>query len=169
MPDLTCYSAAKPSKPGRAYIHVLKHDFATALGDKVRESTFHDAAKSWQDSALVGPPTLELAPYPKMPGGRRRHCSEQRRAQAEDAQAPGCPAASKAAAVAGTRPRGRHAEPLLLSEPGITCLRSHHAIPFRRGAGAHTRHGLRLRCPLRAHVGHLLGSRGLLRAHPERN
>jgi len=43
----------------------------------VRESTFHDTAKSWQDSALVGPPTLELAPYPKMPGGRRRNDNRQ--------------------------------------------------------------------------------------------
>jgi regulator of nonsense transcripts 3 len=47
------------------------------LGDRVRDSTFHDAAKSWQDSALVGPPTLEFAPYPKMPGGRRRNDNRQ--------------------------------------------------------------------------------------------
>ncbi|KAF2833100.1 hypothetical protein CC86DRAFT_4984 [Ophiobolus disseminans] len=69
--------AAKPSRPGRAYIHVTKQEYATALGDKVRDSTFQDAAKSWQDSALVGPPTLELAPYPKMPGGRRRNDNRQ--------------------------------------------------------------------------------------------
>jgi regulator of nonsense transcripts 3 len=47
------------------------------LGDRIRDSTFHDAAKSWQDSALVGPPTLEFAPYPKMPGGRRRNDNRQ--------------------------------------------------------------------------------------------
>lgn len=47
------------------------------LGDRVREATFHDAAKSWQDSALVGPPTLDFAPYTKMPGGRRRNDNRQ--------------------------------------------------------------------------------------------
>lgn len=58
-------------------MHVLKQEYANALGDKVRDSTFHDAAKSWQDSALIGPPTLELAPYQKMPGGRRRNDNRQ--------------------------------------------------------------------------------------------
>jgi regulator of nonsense transcripts 3 len=47
------------------------------LGDCIRDATFHDATKSWQDSALVGPPTLEFAPYPKMPGGRRRNDNRQ--------------------------------------------------------------------------------------------
>jgi regulator of nonsense transcripts 3 len=70
-------SAAKPSKPARAYIHVTKQDHVKALGDHVRAVTFHDATKSWQDPALVGPPTLEYAPYPKMPGGRRRNDNRQ--------------------------------------------------------------------------------------------
>lgn len=47
------------------------------LGDHVREATFHDTAKSWQDSALVGPPVVEFAAYPKMPGGRRRNDNRQ--------------------------------------------------------------------------------------------
>ncbi|KAF1834231.1 hypothetical protein BDW02DRAFT_569243 [Decorospora gaudefroyi] len=69
--------AAKPSKPARAYLHVTKQEHVKALGDHVRGLTFHDATKSWQDPALVGPPTLEYAPYPKMPGGRRRHDNRQ--------------------------------------------------------------------------------------------
>ncbi|KAJ4309998.1 hypothetical protein N0V94_008664 [Neodidymelliopsis sp. IMI 364377] len=69
--------AAKPSKPSRAYYHVIKQEFVTQLGDHIRAATFHDAAKSWQDPALVGPPTLEFAPYPKMPGGRRRNDNRQ--------------------------------------------------------------------------------------------
>ncbi|KAH7095441.1 Smg-4/UPF3 family-domain-containing protein [Paraphoma chrysanthemicola] len=69
--------AAKPSRPARAYIHATKAEHVAPLGDKVRDSVFHDAAKSWQDSALVGPPTLEFAPYPKMPGGRRRNDNRQ--------------------------------------------------------------------------------------------
>ncbi|KAH7414174.1 Smg-4/UPF3 family-domain-containing protein [Phaeosphaeria sp. MPI-PUGE-AT-0046c] len=69
--------AAKPSRPARMYIHVLKQEYTTMLGDRIRECTFHDAAKSWQDSALVGPPTVEFSPYPKMPGGRRRNDNRQ--------------------------------------------------------------------------------------------
>ncbi|KAG9186998.1 hypothetical protein G6011_10106 [Alternaria panax] len=69
--------AAKPSKPARVYMHVTKQDHVKALGDHVRTATFHDATKSWQDPALVGPPTLEYAPYPKMPGGRRRNDNRQ--------------------------------------------------------------------------------------------
>ena len=74
---LTRHSAAKPSKPSRAYFHVTKQEFVTPLGDHIRTLTFHDAAKSWQDPALVGAPALEYAPYPKMPGGRRRNDNRQ--------------------------------------------------------------------------------------------
>ena len=73
LPD----SAAKPSRPSRAYLHVIQQAFVPILGDRVREVTFHDAAKSFQDSALVGPPVLEFAPYPKMPGGRKRNDARQ--------------------------------------------------------------------------------------------
>ncbi|KAF3005648.1 hypothetical protein E8E13_003610 [Curvularia kusanoi] len=69
--------AAKPSKPSRAYFHVTKQEFVPQFGGHLRTLTFHDAAKSWQDPALVGPPTLEYAPYPKMPGGRRRNDNRQ--------------------------------------------------------------------------------------------
>ncbi|KAJ4372858.1 hypothetical protein N0V83_003149 [Neocucurbitaria cava] len=69
--------AAKPSRPARAYLHVTKQEHVKVLGDLVRAATFHDAAKSWQDAALVGLPTLEFAPYPKMPGGRRRNDNRQ--------------------------------------------------------------------------------------------
>lgn len=69
--------AAKPSKPSRAYIHVTKTEYVKILGDHVRACVFHDAAKSWQDPALIGPPALEFAPYPKLPGGRRRNDNRQ--------------------------------------------------------------------------------------------
>lgn len=74
---LTTGSLAKPSKPSRAYIHVTQQIHVTALGDHVREATFHDAAKSFQDGALVGPPVLEFAPYPKMPSNRRKNDARQ--------------------------------------------------------------------------------------------
>ncbi|KAF1840679.1 uncharacterized protein K460DRAFT_321019 [Cucurbitaria berberidis CBS 394.84] len=69
--------AAKPSRPARAYLHVTKQEHVRVLGDQIRAATFNDAAKSWQDGALIGPPTLEYAPYPKMPGGRRRNDNRQ--------------------------------------------------------------------------------------------
>ncbi|KAF2706795.1 hypothetical protein K504DRAFT_536208 [Pleomassaria siparia CBS 279.74] len=68
---------AKPSKPSRAYLHVISQNHVAPLGDHVRELTFHDVAKSFQDNALIGPPTLEFAPNHRMPGGRRRNDARQ--------------------------------------------------------------------------------------------
>ena len=68
---------AKPSKPSRAYIHLTQQPFVAALGDRVRELVFHDAAKSFQDPALVGPPVLEFAPYMKLPSNRKRNDARQ--------------------------------------------------------------------------------------------
>ncbi|KAF2743160.1 hypothetical protein M011DRAFT_471699 [Sporormia fimetaria CBS 119925] len=64
---------AKPSRPSRAYIHVTSQQHLAPLGDHVRNTSFNDAARTFQDSALIGPPTLEFAVYPKVPGGRRKH------------------------------------------------------------------------------------------------
>jgi regulator of nonsense transcripts 3 len=74
---LTPHSAAKPSRPSRAYLHVNSQTYIQPLGNHVRQTTFDDAAKSTQDSVLIGPPTLEYAPYPRIPGGRRRHDNRQ--------------------------------------------------------------------------------------------
>ena len=68
---------AKPSKPSRAYVHVTQQTFVAALGDRVRSVSFHDAAKSFQDTALVGPPVLEFAPYAKLPSNRKRNDARQ--------------------------------------------------------------------------------------------
>ena len=68
---------AKPSKPSRAYIHVMSQQHVPILGDHVRQVSFNDAAKSFQDNALVVPPTLEFAPYHRMQGGRRRNDNRQ--------------------------------------------------------------------------------------------
>ncbi|KAF2869897.1 Smg-4/UPF3 family-domain-containing protein [Massariosphaeria phaeospora] len=69
--------ASKPSRPSRAYVHVTSQSHVTTLGDRVREAIFQDAAKSFQDPALVGPPTLEFSPNPRMPGNRRRNDARQ--------------------------------------------------------------------------------------------
>ncbi|KAF2264498.1 hypothetical protein CC78DRAFT_616663 [Lojkania enalia] len=69
--------SAKPSRPSRAYIHVTSQSHVQPLGDHVRQSSFIDAAKSHQDSALIGPPVLEFAPFHHIPGGRRRNDNRQ--------------------------------------------------------------------------------------------
>lgn len=42
------------------------------LSEIVRHGTFEDAANTFMSSSLVGPPTVEFAPYGRTPGGRRR-------------------------------------------------------------------------------------------------
>jgi regulator of nonsense transcripts 3 len=42
------------------------------LSDTVRQSTFEDAQSTFTSPCLVGPPTVEFAPYGRTPGGRRR-------------------------------------------------------------------------------------------------
>ncbi|KAF1994061.1 hypothetical protein P154DRAFT_40238 [Amniculicola lignicola CBS 123094] len=64
--------AAKPSKPSKAYFHVTQQQYITALGNVVRQSSFLDATKSFQDPALVGPPVVEFAPYHRVFTGKKR-------------------------------------------------------------------------------------------------
>jgi regulator of nonsense transcripts 3 len=42
------------------------------LAETVRQSTFEDAQSTFTSPCLVGPPTVEFAPYGRTPGGRRR-------------------------------------------------------------------------------------------------
>ncbi|ORY15562.1 Smg-4/UPF3 family-domain-containing protein [Clohesyomyces aquaticus] len=69
--------AAKPSKPSRAYFHVTAQTHVLTLGDHVRQVSWNDAAKSFQDPALVGPPVLEYSPYHRIPAGRKRNDARQ--------------------------------------------------------------------------------------------
>ncbi|KAL3454382.1 Smg-4/UPF3 family-domain-containing protein [Aspergillus insuetus] len=63
---------AKPSRPSRAYINVSSSDHLSSLSDKVRGTSFLDARNTANDPILLGPPTLEFAPYAKIPGSRVR-------------------------------------------------------------------------------------------------
>ena len=47
------------------------------LADKVRETTFNDAKGTSKDSALLGPPSVEFAPYSRVPNGRPRKDARQ--------------------------------------------------------------------------------------------
>ncbi|PLB33885.1 putative nonsense-mediated mRNA decay protein Upf3 [Aspergillus candidus] len=68
---------AKPSRPSRAYIHVTAADHTIPLSDKVRQSSFVDARNTSTDPVLIGPPSLEFAPYAKVPGSRVRKDARQ--------------------------------------------------------------------------------------------
>ncbi|KAF2145518.1 uncharacterized protein K452DRAFT_324482 [Aplosporella prunicola CBS 121167] len=68
---------AKPSRPSRAYLRLTDQSLLASLADKVRQTSFTDAKNTSRDSALIGPPSLEFAPYPRIPGGRRRNDARQ--------------------------------------------------------------------------------------------
>ncbi|KAJ6007202.1 hypothetical protein N7522_005553 [Penicillium canescens] len=68
---------AKPSRPSRAYIHVVSTEHVTALSDKVRLESFQDARHTSNDPILLGPPSLEYAAYAKTPGSRSRKDARQ--------------------------------------------------------------------------------------------
>lgn len=67
-----CASPAKPSKPTRAYLHLTRQEYLGALSDKVRNTAFYDAKGSAKDSTLLGPPSVEFAPYGRVPTSRPR-------------------------------------------------------------------------------------------------
>lgn len=76
-PTLSLFSPAKPSRPSRAYIHVVSNEHVGPLSDQVRQSSFQDASHTSNDPVLLGPPTLEFAPYAKTPGSRVRKDARQ--------------------------------------------------------------------------------------------
>ncbi|KAE9380296.1 hypothetical protein N431DRAFT_395012 [Stipitochalara longipes BDJ] len=63
---------SKPSRPSRAYFHLTNENHLLSLSDIVRESIFEDAQNTFTSQCLIGPPTVEFAPYGRTPGGRRR-------------------------------------------------------------------------------------------------
>ncbi|EED16929.1 nonsense-mediated mRNA decay protein Upf3, putative [Talaromyces stipitatus ATCC 10500] len=63
---------AKPSRPARAYVHVLSEEIIASLSEKVRATSFHDARNTSNDPVLLGPPSVEFAPYARVPGSRSR-------------------------------------------------------------------------------------------------
>ncbi|KAL2869171.1 putative nonsense-mediated mRNA decay protein Upf3 [Aspergillus lucknowensis] len=68
---------AKPSRPSRAYLNLISSDHISALSDKVRGASFSDALNTASDPVLLGPPSLEFAPYAKIPGSRVRKDARQ--------------------------------------------------------------------------------------------
>ncbi|CZT07578.1 related to nucleolar phosphoprotein [Rhynchosporium agropyri] len=64
--------ASKPSKPSRAYLHLTNESHLLTLSEAVRIAVFEDATNTYNSPCLVGPPTVEFAPYGRIPAGRRR-------------------------------------------------------------------------------------------------
>ncbi|KAJ5965207.1 Regulator of nonsense-mediated decay UPF3 [Penicillium vulpinum] len=67
----------KPSRPSRAYIHVVSTECVSLLSEAVRQASFQDARNTLHDPILLGPPSLEFAPYAKTPGSRSRKDARQ--------------------------------------------------------------------------------------------
>ncbi|KAF4979699.1 hypothetical protein FZEAL_4127 [Fusarium zealandicum] len=63
---------SKPSRPGRAYVHVMRKDDIMALSDAVRTAVWEDAKASFNSPSLIGPPSVEFAIYKKVPGNKKR-------------------------------------------------------------------------------------------------
>ena len=70
-------SPSKPSRPARAYLRVKEQPHLDLLSAKVKQTTFQDVKNTSKDSCLIGPPSLEFAPYGKIPGSRVRHDGRQ--------------------------------------------------------------------------------------------
>src|SRR3954452_3345626 len=70
-------SPSKPSKPARAYLRVKEPSYLDLLSTKVKQTTFEDAKNTTKDPCLLGPPSLEFAPFGKVPGSRVRHDGRQ--------------------------------------------------------------------------------------------
>lgn len=65
-------SPAKPSKPSRAYLQLSKIEYSTLLTEHLRNVTFNDAKGSSKDPSLLGKPSVQFAPYGRVPIRRAR-------------------------------------------------------------------------------------------------
>ncbi|KAM3431264.1 hypothetical protein NHJ13734_007368 [Beauveria thailandica] len=72
VPGKISADPSKPSRPARAYIHLIKKDDMLALSETVMAATWEDAKNSFTSPALVGPPSLELSAYKKVPNNKKR-------------------------------------------------------------------------------------------------
>ena len=74
---LTFSSPSKPSRPARVYLKVKDQSMLDNLSAHIKQTHFQDAKNTTKDSCLLGPPSLEFAPYSKMQTGRVRHDGRQ--------------------------------------------------------------------------------------------
>ena len=55
----------------------MKQEYIALLAEKVKDTSFEDAKMSSKDSALLGPPSVEFAPYGRLPNSRPRKDARQ--------------------------------------------------------------------------------------------
>lgn len=58
-------------------MHVTEQNHLVALSDKVRQTPIRDAKGTWNASSLLGPPSVEFAPYGRIPSSKRRNDARQ--------------------------------------------------------------------------------------------
>ena len=58
-------------------MHLTKQEYLAPLSETVRNTSFTDSKGSGTDSALLGPPTVEFAPYGRVPTGKSRKDARQ--------------------------------------------------------------------------------------------
>lgn len=71
-PGKVAVDPTKPSRPSRAYLHLMRKDDIMALSQAVRGATWEDAKSSFTSPSLIGPPALEFSTYKKIPSNKRR-------------------------------------------------------------------------------------------------
>lgn len=70
-------SPAKPSRQSRAYLHLTKPEYIALLSQHIRNIQFDDVKGNFKDSTTSGPPTVEFAPYGRVPHSRPRKDARQ--------------------------------------------------------------------------------------------
>ncbi|KAG6103297.1 hypothetical protein E4U14_006331 [Claviceps sp. LM454 group G7] len=72
VPGKVSTDPSKPSRPSRAYLHLMRKDDIMSLSEVVRNATWEDAKATFNSSALVGPPVLEISLYKKIGATKKR-------------------------------------------------------------------------------------------------
>ncbi|EHA47593.1 hypothetical protein MGG_03912 [Pyricularia oryzae 70-15] len=72
MPGKTSNDPSKPSRPSRAYLHLLRTEYVMPLMDQVRSAQWEDANGTCSDPCLCGPPAMEMSIYKKIPTSKNR-------------------------------------------------------------------------------------------------
>ncbi|KAG6036460.1 hypothetical protein E4U40_000829 [Claviceps sp. LM458 group G5] len=72
VPGKISTDPSKPSRPSRAYLHLMRKDDIMSLSEVVRNATWEDAKATFNSSALVGPPVLEFSLYKKIGATKKR-------------------------------------------------------------------------------------------------
>lgn len=58
--------------PSRVYLHLTRPEYVNELAERVRSAAFNDGKGSAKDSALLGAPCVEFAPYGRIPSNKHR-------------------------------------------------------------------------------------------------